>query len=576
VPPGQDGLGAVTVGTRARAHLAIVVVVASLTCLAGLGGPAITDSDEAFYAEAAREMVESGDWLTPRYNYANRFQKPVLFYWLVAATYEVTGPTEWAARFPAALSGIGLAVLTWACARRWFDDDSGLVAGVVLGTSLGAVAIARLSLPDLPLALFISLAIALGIEAFLVPDRPRRSVAALAGAAAGAAFLTKGPVGIVIPTLVVGGLVIVERRWRALAHAPLFVAVAACAAIGAPWYVAMTREHGTAYLQSFFIGDNLERFATERFNEPRPLWFYLPIVMGGMLPWSPYFALWVADAVTAVRRRLVPSAVVIRIALWAALPLLLFTASIGKQPRYILPMLPPLAIGVAAALRARRAASADDAPGLLLRVSALATGVAVAVLGAVLAALPPDAIGASRLWLTGGGLATALAGTLAAMAGWRRPQQSWPLTAGAAIVLLLSAQFGLFSTAGDDSVKQVAARIRALPPATAWTAHDVLVRNLVFYVGRREAGPFDDAGLVRFLGSEDAAVAVLKAQDVARIEASSSVPLYRLGEWQYFNVAGIRASLLIDRNPARRIRTVVLVSNRPPGARSAPGAEDPR
>jgi 4-amino-4-deoxy-L-arabinose transferase-like glycosyltransferase len=558
----------VTLAPRVRAHLAIVVLVASLACLTGLGGPAITDSDEAFYAEAAREMVESGDWLTPRYNYANRFQKPVLFYWLVAATYEVTGPTEWAARFPAALSGIALAVLTWLCARRWFDDDAGLIAGVVLGTSLGAVAIARLSLPDLPLALFISLSAALGIEAFLVADRPRTALATLAGAAAGAAFLTKGPIGIVIPALVVGGLAIVERRWRAFAPVPLALALAACAAVGAPWYFAMTREHGSAYLASFFIGDNLERFATQRFNEPRPLWFYLPIVLAGMLPWSPYFALWVADGIAAARRRVVPAAAVIRIALWAALPLLLFTASVGKQPRYILPMLPPLAIGVAAAIRAGQAGSPGGAPGLLLRLCALTAGVTVAVLGAVLAALPPDAIGASRLWLTGGGLVTALAGTAAAMGGWRVPRRSWHLTAGAVVVLLSSAQFGLFSTAGDDSVKQVAARIRELSAdAVPWTAHDVLVRNLVFYVGRREAGPFDDAGLVRFLGSPERVVAVVKARDLARIAASSSGPLYRLGEWQYFNVAGIRAGLLLDRNPARRIRTVVLVSNRPPRAR---------
>jgi 4-amino-4-deoxy-L-arabinose transferase-like glycosyltransferase len=555
----------VTRGVRTRAYLALVVLVASITCLAGLGRPAITDSDEAFYAEAAREMVESGDWLTPRYNYANRFQKPVLFYWLVAGTYKVTGATEFAARFPAALSGIGLAVLTWFCARRWFGDETGLVAGVVLGTSLGAVAIARLSLPDLPLALFVSLSIAAGIEAFLVPDRPRIGLATLAGAAAGAAFLTKGPVGVVVPGLVVGGLALIERRWRAFSPLPIAAAAVACVAIGVPWYIAMTREHGTAYLESFFVGDNLERFATDRFNEPRPLWFYVPIVVAGMLPWSPYFALWIGDAAAAVRRRTMPAAVVLRIALWATLPLLLFTASIGKQPRYILPMLPPLAIGVAAALRGAGTLLPDGRPRVLMRACALATGAVIAVLGAVLAALPPDAIGASRFWLTGGGLATACAGTAAAVAGWRSPQRSWRLAAGAAIVLVLSAQLGLFSTEGDASVKEIATRIRAFSGGTVpWTTHNVLVRNLVFYVGRRAAGPFDDAGLAAFLSSPDRALAVVKAPDLERVQASSPVPLYRLGEWRYFNVAGIRAGLLLDRNPARRIRTVVLVSNRPP------------
>ena len=96
-----------------------LVLLAALTFLVGLGRGPITDADEAFYAEAAREMVESGDWVTPFYNYEPRFQKPILYYWLTAATYLATGPTESAARLWSALSGVGLVLLTAACARRW-------------------------------------------------------------------------------------------------------------------------------------------------------------------------------------------------------------------------------------------------------------------------------------------------------------------------------------------------------------------------------------------------------------------------------------------------------------------------
>ena len=76
----------------------LLLLIAFLTFFVGLGCPAVTDSDEAFYAEAAREMVETGDWLTPHFNYTDRWQKPVLYYWLTAATYLVTGPTELGAR----------------------------------------------------------------------------------------------------------------------------------------------------------------------------------------------------------------------------------------------------------------------------------------------------------------------------------------------------------------------------------------------------------------------------------------------------------------------------------------------
>ena len=156
-------------------------------------------------------MRESGDLLTPRFNYANRFQKPVLYYWAVTASYAALGVTEASARLPAALSGIALALLAWICGRRWFGETTGHVAGLVAATSLGPAVMARLALPDLPLALFISLAIVIGIEAALVPERPRPWLMALAGAAAGAAFLTKGPVGIALPGLGTRG----ARRDRA-------------------------------------------------------------------------------------------------------------------------------------------------------------------------------------------------------------------------------------------------------------------------------------------------------------------------------------------------------------------------
>ena len=136
-----------------------LVLLAALTFFAGLGRGAITDSDEAFYAEAAREMVASGDWLTPYYNYETRFQKPILYYWLTAATYLVFGATEFAARFWAAMAGLGLVMVTAACGRRWYDETTGLLAGAIVATNFGYFTIARMALPDLPLTFCITLAI---------------------------------------------------------------------------------------------------------------------------------------------------------------------------------------------------------------------------------------------------------------------------------------------------------------------------------------------------------------------------------------------------------------------------------
>ncbi len=117
-PEPVEGRARRGVSSNRRLSLATLLLLSFFTFFLGLGRQAITDADEAYYAEASREMVESGDWLTPRFNYQNRWEKPVLYYWLTSATYLVTGPTEFSARLWSALSGVGLVLLAWAIARQ--------------------------------------------------------------------------------------------------------------------------------------------------------------------------------------------------------------------------------------------------------------------------------------------------------------------------------------------------------------------------------------------------------------------------------------------------------------------------
>jgi 4-amino-4-deoxy-L-arabinose transferase-like glycosyltransferase len=139
----------------------LLLLLCVLTFFLGLGCPAITDADEAYYAESAREMVERGDWLTPYYNYEYRWQKPVLYYWLTAITYMIVGIGEWSARFWSALAGVGLAFVTWETGVRLMRrDDVGWLAAAIVATTFGYFAIGRMSLPDLPLAFFVTVAIA--------------------------------------------------------------------------------------------------------------------------------------------------------------------------------------------------------------------------------------------------------------------------------------------------------------------------------------------------------------------------------------------------------------------------------
>ena len=202
-----------------RAPLLVLLFIP--TFFVFLGSAAITDSDEAYYAEASREMIESGDWITPRFNYDVRFEKPILFYWMVAATYAVAGVSEGAARFWAAMSGVGLVMVAYATGRRWIDDDAGFLGGAITATSFAAAAMARQSLPDLPLAFFVTLAVWAGVRGPGAPQAPPgrwspRRWLLLSSAACALAALTKGPVGLALPVLIVGSAVVLEYFFGAV------------------------------------------------------------------------------------------------------------------------------------------------------------------------------------------------------------------------------------------------------------------------------------------------------------------------------------------------------------------------
>jgi 4-amino-4-deoxy-L-arabinose transferase-like glycosyltransferase len=555
-----------------RRPVLTLLLLSSLTFFLGLGRQAITDSDEGFYAEAAREMVEGGDWLTPHFNYSERWQKPALYYWLTAATYLVLGPTELAARLWSSLSGIGLVLLTFVIARRIVPgpkgpglhgvsqdgvalrNDTAWLAAAIVATCFGCFAMARLALPDLPLAFLITLAIWAALD-----DK-----ALVAGAVVGVGFLMKGPLALVIPAIVLIPIWWHEQRLREIRPRDIAAAAAAFALIGLPWYGAMTFEHGSAYLESFFVGDNLERFATDRFNAPRPLWFYLPIVVGGLLPWCMYAVILPWQAVRDVARRRRPlTKEEWRLLAWAFIPLLFFTISIGKQPRYILPVLPPLAILLARTI-VRRVREADDAPQKALAAATWATAVLYAIVAVLLSRASPLFIMASPL-LTYAGIALLSASALVLV--WLATTGRWqslPTTmASCATVLWLSLQFGALAGAGTEPVEQVADLIRMHRQSEEPVgAYQVLERNLVFYTRVKQVDLIDEGRALDFLKSPERVLLVVRDTDLSRLESIGGITAKRLGEVQYLNTANVRLRTLISPLPEQDLERLLLVANR--------------
>ena len=561
-----------------------------VTFFAGLGRSAIGDADEAFYAQSAREMVDSGDWVTPHYNYEYRFQKPVFFYWLVAGAYVVAGVGETAARFPSALAGLAIALMTWAVGRRWVGPRAGVIAGSIVATSFGYFTIAHASLPDLPLAAFITLATwalfeagapaadptappSRGTAAAAPDDRTRRRWVLLAGLAIGFGMLTKGPVALVLPVLVyvvarlvmADGLLPTRRSWFGLRWIDVALAALVLLAVALPWFIAMADVHGVAYLRRFFVGENLERFATERYNGRRPLWFYAPIIFGGLAPWSSLMALWIPSLGRVLRgvRRL--TELEWRLILWAAVPVVFYTLSVGQQPRYILPVLPPLAVLVARTLLNRLETSEAEGRRHLGVASAItASALAFLALAFLLFRARPLLFALSPL---AGQIGTAIIVVAAVgLLGWTWLGRQRLLPAAIAVsaaATLVTLQFTFYSAGGMEPVQMMARRLLDVRRDEPSGTYRMFVRNLVFYTGVKQNDLVDEAEAVDFLRQPQRVLCVMPLKLVDGLQRDHGLQLHRLASFVYFNPSAVRLRTLFKEQPQLALETVVLVSNQP-------------
>ena len=402
---------------------ACAAVGAALLYLAPLGSRGLVGPDEPRYAAVAREMAESGDWVTPVLWGEPWFEKPILLYWLGAAAYKA-GFEEFT-RVPAALLGLGFLVFFYRVVRRHFGRAEAQAAAAILATSAGWAAFSDVGGFDMPLAVFTGAALLSLLPWVEDPGETRAALPAF-GALLGLAVLAKGLVAPAIALLALLPL-LWETPRRALALAgPRTLIPFALAAL--PWYGACLARNGRAFWSKFIVEHHVERFFTPSLEHVQPVWFYLPVTALFLLPWTPLLAALRPAEIAADRRLRF-------LAAWAAGLLLLFSLSVNKLPGYVLPALPPLAVLLAVGWvrRPSRAAALAAAASLLL------TPPAVLLLPKALA----DGFG--KAWaavafgdLFAAGAAGAAAVAFTALAAAYRAGRRAPAAVAAAAALLLA------------------------------------------------------------------------------------------------------------------------------------------
>ena len=297
-----------------------------------LGGAGFLGPDEPRYASVGREMQRSGDWVTPRLDGNAWFEKPPLLYWLTAAGRLLRLPDEWAARLPVALTSVAFLVFFFLVLTREFSPRIAIEATAILATSAGWLAYSFIAIPDLLMSATLGAAMLIALfDARPVPGHRARS-GYIAGGLLGLSILAKGfvPVVLFAPTLLI-------TRGKRLAM------LAGCILVAAPWYVLCLASNGSAFWNEFFWKHHVERFFTPTLQHVQPFWYYLPILLAGLFPWTPLAGL-------LARRKTYDDIRVRYLAAWLVYALLFFSVAENKLPGYVLPLLPPLAIVLAIGL----------------------------------------------------------------------------------------------------------------------------------------------------------------------------------------------------------------------------------
>jgi 4-amino-4-deoxy-L-arabinose transferase-like glycosyltransferase len=323
-------------------HCILLLALAAGLSFPNLGRPSLWDIDEGNNAEAAREMLESGNWVVPTFNYELRVDKPALLYWLQIGAYEWFGVNEFAARFPSAVAALLAVLMAYELARGMFGAATGLLAGVALATAPAFCASAHFANPDALLNTFTVLTFLVFWKSF---DRGGRSWFVPAGLSVGLAVLAKGPVGLVLPGGVIALFLWWSRRLNLLLDRRLLWGVLAFLLVALPWYAWVAADTKGAFLRGFFEKHNVDRYLHPLENHGGPLYYYLGVLVLGFAPWSAFLGLagwsgWGKQARTDVAA----SGAYPFLWCWIVVHLSFFSLAATKLPNYILPIYAPVAI----------------------------------------------------------------------------------------------------------------------------------------------------------------------------------------------------------------------------------------
>jgi 4-amino-4-deoxy-L-arabinose transferase-like glycosyltransferase len=330
----------------------------------GLAYFGLLGADEPRYAQVAREMLSRHDWITPTLGGVPWLEKPPLYYWQAMLAYSAFGVSDWAARIPSAVDATLMVVTVYLFLRRFrpgFQLDGALMAA----SASGVIGFARAASMDMPLAATFTIAL---LAWYAWYESESKGYLALSYIFLGLATLAKGPVAPFFAVIVILVFAAMKGDYRLVARTCWIPGVAIFFLTALPWYVAVQLRN-PEFFRVFIVEHNLERFGKDLYHHTQPFWYYLPVVLLGLVPWTMFVSMALAETVRAwwaEKRELLRSddAFPAFLVIWLIVPVLFFSFSASKLPGYILPAIPAGTLLLAEYVC--RHVISDDRPSLLL------------------------------------------------------------------------------------------------------------------------------------------------------------------------------------------------------------------
>lgn len=315
-----------------KSSLFILAAVTIFTLFFGIGGVPLLDPDEPVYAETAREMIQTGDFLSPRIYGDYWYDKPPMYYWLVAIAFQIFGDGEFAARFPAALMGTLTSVMMYFSVTKLFNERAGFWSAMVLTSCIQFFYMSKAAVTDTSLLFFMTAALLCFLH--------RRYW--LMYIAMGLATVVKGPIGIVFPGAIIFLYLLFMGQLREILRMHVIRGLILYFLVAGPWYYLMYTVHGMEFINTFLGFHNVTRFTTPEHASRVTFWYYFPVVILGLFPWTGLLVQSVKASIS--ESRIDDMRVLMFTHVWWIFVFVFFTICKTKLVSYILPMFPALAI----------------------------------------------------------------------------------------------------------------------------------------------------------------------------------------------------------------------------------------